>query len=269
MTLSIISLNAWGGRLHAPLMRYIADANPDVLCLQEVSRTVAAPAEWLVYREPGLELPQRADLFQEVSRALPDHDAFFFPAASGKLFHGDKPISSQFGLGTFVRESHPVIGEAMDFLHGVFTPDGWGEHPRSRNAHCIRIFDYQLGAAVTIVQLHGLRDMAGKGDTPARVEQAEKLVELIERVWRKGERLVVCGDFNVLPQSVTFEALGRLGLTDLVTSRGHTDTRTSYYRKEGRFADYMMVTPEVGVVKFDVVAEPEASDHCALHLEMF
>jgi hypothetical protein len=30
----------------------------------------------------------------------------------------------------------------------------------------------------------------------------------------------------------------------------------------------MMVTPEVGVVKFDVVAEPEASDHRALHLEM-
>jgi hypothetical protein len=72
----------------------------------------------------------------------------------------------------------------------------------------------------------------------------------------------------VLPESVTFEALGRLGLTDLVTSRGHTDTRTSYYRKEGRFADYMMVTPEVGVVIFDVVAEPEASDHRALHLEM-
>ncbi|PZM11349.1 metal-dependent hydrolase [Rhizobium tubonense] len=266
--MGIVSLNAWGGRLHAPLMRYIADADPDILCLQEVSRTASAPSEWLVYREPGLELPQRANLLQEVSAALPDHNAFFFPAARGDLFDGDRLIASEFGLATFVRKSHPVIGQSMDFVHGAFAADGWGEHPRSRNAHGVRIFDYELGFPVTIVQLHGLRDLAGKGDTPARIEQANKLVELIGRVWRKGERLIVCGDFNVLPDSVTFEALGRLGLTDLVTSLGYTDTRTSFYRKEGRFADYMLVTPDVEIAKFEVVEEPEVSDHRALHLEM-
>jgi endonuclease/exonuclease/phosphatase family metal-dependent hydrolase len=268
MTLSILSLNAWGGRLHAPLMRYLAQCNPDVLCLQEVSRTVASTSEWLVYREPGLDLPQRANLFDEIRAVLPAHDAFFFPAAQGSLFDGDRLIPSEFGLATFVRRSHPVIAEAMDFVHGAFSSGGWGDHPRSRNAHGIRIFDYELGYPVTIVQLHGLRDLAGKGDTPARIAQADKLVALIQRIARKNEKLVVCGDFNVLPDSVTFEALGKLGLTDLVTSRGHTDTRTSFYRKQGRFADYMFVTPDIEIAMFEVVEQPEVSDHRALLLEM-
>jgi len=79
---------------------------------------------------------------------------------------------------------------------------------------------------------------------------------------------VVCGDFNVLPDSETFEILGSLGLVDLVTSRGHDDTRTSHYKKQPRFADYMLVTSNVEVIRFDPVAEPEVSDHRALLLDM-
>jgi endonuclease/exonuclease/phosphatase family metal-dependent hydrolase len=268
MALRILSLNAWGGRLHAPLMQYLAERDADVLCLQEVSRTVTSEREWLVYREPGLDLPQRANLFDEIRAVLPWHDAFYFPAAQGNLFDGERPVPSEFGLATFVRRSHPVIAEAMDFVHGAFSSGSWGDHPRSRNAHGIRIFDYDLGYPITIVQLHGLRDMAGKGNTPARIAQSQQLVELIERFGPKTAKLVVCGDFNVLPDSVMFEALGRFGLTDLVTSRGHTDTRTSFYRKQGRFADYMLVTPDVEVVKFEVVDHPEVSDHRALILEL-
>jgi endonuclease/exonuclease/phosphatase family metal-dependent hydrolase len=268
MALSILSLNAWGGRLHSPLMRYVAECDADVLCLQEVSRTIRSKSEWLVYREPGLDLQQRANLFDESCAVLPGHDASFFPAAQGHLFDGDLLVPSEFGLATFVRRSLPVIAEAMDFVHGTFCFGGWGDHPRARNAHGIRIFDYELGYPVTIVQLHGLRDLAGKGDTPARIAQAEKLVEFIERLGPKPGKLVVCGDFNVLPDSGTFEKLGKLGLSDLVTSRGHTDTRTSFYRKEGRFADYMLVTPDVEIIRFEVVEQPEVSDHRVLLLQM-
>lgn len=264
----IVSLNTWAGRLHGPILRYLAEIDADVLCLQEVSRTPEAPSDWLVYREPGLELPQRANFFDELQAALPGHDGCFLPTASGPLFHGQAPVASQFGLATFVRKSLPVLAHAADFVHGAFSQDGWGEHPRARNAHCLRVFDPATGAPVTIAQMHGLRDIGGKGDTPARQAQAEALVRLIERVWTGNEPLVVCGDFNVLPDSVTFQTLGRLGLVDLVTTGGHTDTRTSHYAKPGRFADYLLVTPEVDVLAFDVVAEPEVSDHRALVLDL-
>ena len=89
MALRILSLNVWGGRLHTLLMPYLASAEPDVLCLQEVVRTPAAQAEWLAYLDGDLELPQRANLFDEIRAAFPTHDAFFYPTARGALHDSD------------------------------------------------------------------------------------------------------------------------------------------------------------------------------------
>jgi endonuclease/exonuclease/phosphatase family metal-dependent hydrolase len=268
MTLRLISLNAWGGRVHAPLMQYLKAADPDVLCLQEVTRTPNAAADWLAYRDGAFELPQRASLYEDVKAVLPGHEAMYAPVARGTLFEGEREVGSEFGLATFVRGSFPIIGQQLGFVHGEFSAGGWGEHPRSRNAHAVRIHRYEIGSAVTIVQMHGLRDLAGKGDTPARLAQAHALVALIQKVWQPGEQLIVCGDLNLLPGSETFAILGKLGLTDLVTTRGFTNTRTSWYPKDGRYADYLLVTPDVKVESFDVVAEPEVSDHRALLLEI-
>lgn len=264
----VLSLNAWGGRLHDRLLPYLAAADPDVLCLQEVVHTPAAEAEWLVYRDGGVELPQRANLFRELCEALPGHAAFFCPAARGPLFDGGRAIASEWGLVTFVHSRHPVIGQAQGFVHGDFSPDGFGEHPRPRNAHAVRVFDGRGGFALTVAHLHGLRDPAGKRDTPTRRAQAERLIRMIGAVARPGERRVVCGDLNVLPGSETLAMLRATGLTELVTARGHAGTRTSLYAKPGRFADYMLVSAEVRVASFDVVAEPEVSDHRALLLEL-
>lgn len=264
----ILSLNIWGGMLHAPLLAYLPMVDADIYCLQEVSRAPAARNPWLTYRDGAVELQQRAHLYDEIAAALPGHDGRFAPTAQGELADGEARCWQQFGLATFVRKGIPIMAEALDFIHGSFAPDGFGAHPRARNAHAVRLFDQATDAPVTVVQLHGLRDPAGKHDTPARIAQAKALVLLIKRIWRTGERLVVCGDFNVLPDSHTFHILGRIGLTDLVTSRGFTDTRTSFYKKDGRYADYMLVTPDIRVKAFDVVAKPEVSDHRPLWLEM-
>ena len=90
----VLSLNTWGGRLHAPLIPYLAAADPDVLCLQEMISTPSAEAEWLIYKDHGAELLQRANLFTEVAAVLPDHQAFFLPAARGDLFDGERRFPS-------------------------------------------------------------------------------------------------------------------------------------------------------------------------------
>lgn len=56
----IVSLNAWGGKLHAPLIPYLAEIDADVLCLQEITRSVTVSSDWLVYRDGSHILPQRA-----------------------------------------------------------------------------------------------------------------------------------------------------------------------------------------------------------------
>lgn len=268
MAFRILSLNTGGGRLHAPLAAYLSVCGADLLCLQEMVHTPLAAGDWLTYRGHGPDLPQRANLHRELAALLPRHHAWFAPAARGRLHDGDRAVWSQFGLSTLLDDRHAVLGSVTDFVHGDFSPEGWGEHPRPRNAHVLRLRREDSGQVLTVCQLHGLRDEAGKGDTPARIAQAQALSALIRRVRREAEPLVVCGDLNVLPGSKTFAILGELGLADLVTTRGFTDTRTSFYTKPGRYADYMLVTSGVEVAAFDVATEPEVSDHRALVLDI-
>lgn len=264
----ILSLNAWGGRVFEPLIPFLTSVDADVLCLQEVVRTPGAGRDWLSYRGDGAELPQRANLHDEIREAHPGHDAGFYPAARGELYDGAQAFPSEFGLATYVRHTFPVIGQALDFVHGGFSPEAWGEHPRPRNAHCVRLFDPARGEPIVVAQLHGLRELSGKHDTPHRRAQAHALVRLIRTIWRPGERLVVCGDLNLLPGSETFSILAELGLSDLVTAGGFTDTRTSFYAKDNRYADYLLVTPNVDIRQFEVVAMPEVSDHRPLLLDV-
>lgn len=267
--MQVISLNAWGGKLHEPLLAYLGAAAPDVLCLQEVVHTPLSEKDWLTYRDGDHVLPQRANLFRELCATLPEHVGTFCPASQGELWDGDAAIPSQFGLATFVHRSLPVIGQVQGFVHKQFSPNGYGEHPRPRNAHIVRVFDASTGRAVTIGHMHGLRDpAAGKADTPERLAQAETLARLVRSIAEPGDPMVVCGDFNVEPASRTFAVLAELGLGDLVQRHGISSTRTSHYTKPGRFADYMLVNHAVAVRAFTVVTAPEVSDHCPLLLEL-
>lgn len=266
----IALLNAWGGRLHDRLLRFLPELDPDVLCLEEVVHTPGAPADVMEYRDPEVAtvLPQRARLFEEVAGALPGHGATFCPAARGDLWHGGKAHPSQWGMATLVRRDLVVIGQVQDFAHGEYGAHGYGEHPRSRVAHVVRLYDHRADHPITVAHLRGLRDLAGKGDTPARIAQVHRFADLIGGLHRPGERLVVCGDLNVRPDGETLAILAaRLGLIELVTARGFEGTRTSLYTKPERFADYMLVGGQVRVNAFDVLREPEVSDHATLILD--
>ncbi|WP_299783294.1 endonuclease/exonuclease/phosphatase family protein [uncultured Roseobacter sp.] len=264
----IMCLNGWGGKLHQQLLPYIETTAPDVLCLQEVVHSPVSDKDWLTYRDGDHILPQRANFFRDVSRALPDHTAVFCPAAQGVLWDGEHSIPSQWGLATFVHKSVPIIGQVQGFVHKNFSPFGYGDHPRSRSAHSVRIFDYQSDRHVSITHMHGLRDLNGKMDTPERSAQAKRLLGMAQQVSGPDDLMVVCGDFNVEPDSETLQILADAGLSELVTGRGFTSTRNSQYKKPGRFADYMLVSEPETVKGFDVVYDPEVSDHCPLILNV-
>lgn len=265
----IMCLNGWGGKLHQELVDYVAHEQPDVLCLQEVVHSPETDKDWLTYRDGDHILPQRANFFRDICKALPDHTATFCPAAQGVLWDNDTAIPSQWGLATFVHQSFAAIGQAQGFVHKGFSADGYGEHPRSRNAHAIRVFDFAGKRPVSITHMHGLRDLNGKADTPERAEQARRLLELSAQVTEKGDLAVICGDFNVEPGSETLRLLEGHGFTELVTGGNFEGTRNSHYKKPGRFADYMLINREEDVRAFYVVFDPEVSDHCPLVLELF
>jgi exonuclease III len=266
--MKIMGLNAWGGKLYEQLSVYLSDDPPDILCLQEVIHTPETEAEWLTYRDGDHILPQRANLFRDLCRALKDHVGTFCPAAQGELWDSTQSIPSQWGLATFVRKSIPVIGQVQGFIHKDYSPDGYGDHPRSRNAHGVRLYDHDGNRTVCVTQMHGLRDLKGKIDTPERAAQAQRLLELSRQVSAPSELGVICGDFNVEPNSQTLRILADAGWHELVTAGDFEGTRTSHYAKSGKFADYMLISDAAKVKNFRIIREPQISDHCPLILEI-
>lgn len=261
-------LNGWGGKLHAELVAFVADVWPDVLCLQEVTRTPASDMEWLTYRDGEHVLRQRANFLRDVEAALPDHSVTFCPTGQGELWHGKVAFPSQWGLATFVHGSIPVLAQSHGFVHKSYSPNGFGDHPRSRTAHALRIYDHDRNRPVSIAQMHGLRDPRGKMDTTERSDQIRRFLELSDQVSETDDLRVLCGDFNVEPESETLACLAETGFTELVTSNCFNSTRTSHYTKSGRFADYMLINRPDAVRRFKVVYDPEVSDHCPLILEL-
>ena len=88
---------------------------------------------------------------------------------------------------------------------------------------------------------------------------------LADSVRQRDDLTVVCGDFNLLPDSATFALLPDVGLVDLV---GAIDTRTSRYTKPIRHANYLLVSDVDAVQQFDAPTAPEVSDHCPLILDV-
>lgn len=261
----IVSLNAWGGALFEELSAWLPSCGADVLCLQETTRTPTV-AGWTTFGDGVRTLPQRADLFDDVQALLPNHWGRFDASDAGPvLVEGAATQRQEFGLGVFVDKQLPVVRSHSQFVHGQFTVhDAWPSDDRPRIAQAVRV---AAGPSryLTVVQVHGLRNGAGKHDTPARLAQASALAAFLEAVSEPDDVKVLCGDLNVLPSSETFDILGASGLVDLV---GLADTRTSRYLKPVRHASYLFVSDPGAVAGFQIMQQPEVSDHRALVLDI-
>ena len=252
-------MNAWGGAMFDSLVEWLPRCGADVLCLQEVTRTPGLGG-WTKFSDEERQLPQRANLFDDVRLALPRHQAHFLASDAGPVVDGGGKVRQQdFGLAMFIDERIPVIGQVAGFVHGSFVDhQRWAIADRPRIAHAVRLIDRTAVRAMTVVHLHGLRDPLGKHDTPARRAQAERLVSLIDTARQPNDLTVLCGDLNLLPDSDTFDRLADVGLVDLV---GTNDTRTSRYTKPVRHASYFLVSDVDAVQRFEIPATPEVSDH--------
>ncbi|MBO2453029.1 endonuclease/exonuclease/phosphatase family protein [Actinomadura barringtoniae] len=253
--------------MYDELAPWLGTCGADVLCLQEMTHT-AGLGGWTRFDDADRSLPQRANLMADVRALLPRHQGLFVASDAGPVRDDDGLLHRQdFGVASFVAETLPVVGMRSGFVHGEYAEHGdeWPNDGRPRAALAVRVFDRAAERFVSVVQLHGLRDPQGKGDTPARSTQAKRLAELVTSARENGDLTVVCGDFNLLPESETFEVLGGLGLVDLVRD---ADTRTSRYAKPLRHASYLLVSDPAAVRRFEIVAEPEVSDHRALVIDV-
>lgn len=186
----------------------------------------------------------------------------------------DKAWRIRFGIATFVRKKCAVMASRSGFVHDTFWPGELRDPPVPARAHALELWRPETERSLVVAHMHGLWDPAGKEDTPARDEQFAKFEVLVNSMTNPGNPpAVVCGDFNILPDSKYLASFKRIGFRELVEGGDYNSTRTSFYKrkKDSRlpyFADYMLVSSRVKVKKFDVVYDPEVSDHCPLVLDI-
>ena len=116
----ILFLNAWGCAEFEALQEWLPHAQADVICLQEVTRT-AGLTGWTQFADAERTLPQRANLFSDLKKLLPDHDGQFVTSDSGpvKDKEGNR-YRQDFGIAIFVDQQLPIIGSEASFVHGEF-----------------------------------------------------------------------------------------------------------------------------------------------------
>ena len=77
--------------------------------------------------------------------------------------------------------------------------------------------------------------------------------------------IILCGDFNLNPDTQSMRILDS-GMNNMIALHHISSTRTSYYPKAGKFADYIITSPEIKVSAFKVMPD-EVSDHAPLYLD--
>lgn len=252
--MKLITLNIWGGKLHEQLVQFVEQRGRevDVVCFQEVFHT---PTDRTTSNEA------RANSFSELTRALPDFRGAFHGAQDGFDPRGAVNFELSYGLATFVRSNIPVEEHGDEFVYRFKNSRQEDHRTIGRN---VEFTLFSRGAdRYAICNFHGLWNGTGKTDTPDRLEQSRKVLEVLDRF--RDRKLILCGDFNLLPNTRSLAMLER-GMRNLIKESGATSTRSSHYTKPEKFADYILVSPNVNVRHFEVLKD-EVSDHLPLLLE--
>lgn len=238
--MKLITLNIWGGHLRNPLLRFIHNnRHVDFFCLQELYDNAHRP---LTRTELSL------NIFSDLKRLLPDHQAIFRPA-----------VENIYGIGLFVRNSIDIIAEGEINIHQKQHYPGIGLN-HDRNLQWVECKYNQK--IFSVLNVHGLWNGKGKKDTPERLIQSQRIRQFMDTI---NTPKILCGDFNLRPDTESMSILEK-DMVNLVTTHHIRSTRTRFYAKEEKFADYILTSPDVQVNQFSVMSD-EVSDHAALLLD--
>lgn len=257
--MKLITLNTWGGRVDSHFLDFFKEykGKVDVFCLQEV---------WNVYEENQKQMyaslidavvggvvlrNMLEDMFFQLGKILSDYSGFFRPH-----------YGTHYGLGIFIKKDLDLKEEGDIFVYKdrEFVPTGdVGNHARNIQYATINTD----GKLLTIINFHGIWNGKGKTDTEDRLLQSDNIIKFLKTLTNS---FIICGDFNLLPDTESLKKFERFGLRNLIKENNVTSTRTSLYKKEHRFADYVFVSEGVEIKNFQVLPN-EVSDHSPILIE--
>jgi endonuclease/exonuclease/phosphatase family metal-dependent hydrolase len=175
-------------------------------------------------------------------------------------------LEDYWGLAMFVRKDIDVIDFGEVFVH---KKRGYNLEleKQGQTAKNIQYVHVELdNKPLTIINFHGLWNGLGKGDSGDRLSQSRNIISFFKTLKEEGGEIVFVGDFNLDPETESLKMFEKFGLRNLVKEYRVTSTKTSFYTKPGKFADYIFVSSGIKVNDFKVLLD-EVSDHSPLYLD--
>ncbi|MDO8589903.1 MAG: endonuclease/exonuclease/phosphatase family protein [bacterium] len=239
----LVSLNIWGAIVRDPFLDFIKNhKDVDIFCFQELYEGMTEKLS--ADQKDGVG----KNICSEIKKLLPNHQMFFRPV-----------VENVYGIGAFIHKDTDILGEGEIIIHtNTKYPNNTGHHSRNMQWIDMRM-DNKL---YSVLNVHGLWNGGGKTDTPDRIAQSQRIKEFMDTL---NTPKILCGDFNLRPDTESLAILEK-GMTNLVKKYDIRSTRTSFYTKPEKFADYILVSPDITVNHFGVLKD-EVSDHSPLLLD--
>jgi len=242
--MKLISLNILGGQNTKELLSFIRrNTDVDIFCFQEVF-------DKGICTRPEME-GSNMNIFGEISIALREYKGYFAP-------HQD----DEEGLAIFVKNTFH-IDEYNDIFVHRYKNAMFDNHGDELGRNIQHIMFKHKGKEINIINFHGLWSKLGKVDTPERELQSIKILDFLKTL--RGE-VILCGDFNLMPDTYSIKVFRDYRLTDLIKKFKVTSTRSSMYKGEVKYADYIFCSKGLVIKEFKVFSD-DVSDHLPLYLE--
>jgi len=248
--MKLISLNTWGCRITEPIYEFIKkySESTDIFCFQEILKN----GNGKTHRE------EIKNSYEQICSLLPDYNGYFCEyGENGYYSENSSNLDFQFGVACFIKSKLKQNFIGNNVLYDLNKK--WSDYDGGfavGTAMAIEVEDY------SILNIHGLWQGSIKTDTEAKIEQSRKIIELANKTHGKK---IICGDFNLLPNTRSIEMLDKR-YNNLIKKYNIINTRSSFYTKENRFADFVFTSPETKVSDFKVLPD-EVSDHLPLFLD--
>lgn len=254
LIMKLITLNIWGGKVFKPLINFLKvhAKNTDIFCFQEVFHTTTIKK---------ISNKARVNIYKEIKNILSDFQDYYAPAQDGFDYKGAVTFNLSFGLAMFVKDSIHIDEHGDVFVFRARNARKNDNTSLGRNLEYITF--KKDNSKITVFNLHGLWNGRGKTDTEDRLEQSRKIKAFMNKF--SDSKKILCGDFNLLPDTKSLAILSD-GMKNLVKDFDITSTRSKLYTKPEKFADYILVSPDVNVQHFEALQD-EVSDHLPLLLE--
>lgn len=240
----VLQQNIWLGKIEGQLQRFLANADYDVICMQEVVSCKDRYYIWGMFMD-----------LDRIIEACRMPYIFYSPNWSNRIGHG------RFKVGNLILSKVPFKTTHSEFVNGRFFPLATRRGRIARNNLNVQIV--QLKNGITVVNHHGFWRPQPMGDEKS-AKAFKHLAEIVKPYSDKGP-LVLCGDLNLIHDAPPLRALDFMH--DLTEEHGIKNTLSGLKINTSIACDHIYVNDQIKYSDFKVVKEL-VSDHFGLSVNV-